>query len=137
MRAWLPFAVSSLLVWGVWGFLPKLATNQMTPRNVLLYDMAGGAAIALVILLAFGFKPEFQPRGALYSALTGAAGTLGVLLLFYALRNGGKASIVIPMTSLYPAITILLALVFLREHVTLKQGLGIFCAIAATVLFSL
>ena len=137
MSDWLPFALSTLLVWGLWGFLPKLATNQLAPRSVLLYDVAGTMAVGLAVALLFGFRAEFQPRGAVYGAFTGAAGTLGALLLFYALRNGGKVAVVIPMTSLYPVITILLALVFLREHVTLKQALGIVCAVAATLLFSL
>jgi EamA domain-containing membrane protein RarD len=40
-------------------------------------------------------------------------------------------------TSLYPMITVVLALLFLRERLTKMQTLGLGLAVAAIVLFSL
>ncbi|MHC5080458.1 MAG: EamA family transporter [Planctomycetota bacterium] len=49
----------------------------------------------------------------------------------------GKASVVVPLTALYPVVTLVLVFVFLREPLTAKQGVGIALALAAMVLFSL
>jgi transporter family protein len=43
----------------------------------------------------------------------------------------GKASVVITMTALYPLVTILLSFFFLRETITIKQGIGILFALLA------
>lgn len=40
---------------------------------------------------------------------------IGTLALFAALRRG-KASIVTPLTALYPLVTVILAVLFLHEH---------------------
>jgi transporter family protein len=69
--------------------------------------------------------------------LTGVAGTLGTLFLLYALRQGGKASLVVPITALYPLVTIILAVLLLRERVTIQQGIGMALAVIAVVLLSL
>jgi drug/metabolite transporter (DMT)-like permease len=58
--------------------------------------------------------------------------TANVLYLF-AVRQG-PLSIVATLTSLYPASTILLARIVLRERLRLVQGIGVACAAAAIVL---
>ena len=61
---------------------------------------------------------------------------LGAWALFAAMKSGGQASIVSPLTALYPLVVVLIAPVVLRESVTLLQGIGVLCALAAVVLLS-
>jgi transporter family protein len=60
----------------------------------------------------------------------------GALASFAALEAGGKASVVIPLISLYPLVTVAGACVFLGERLTLRQGFGILCALLAVALLS-
>jgi len=54
----------------------------------------------------------------------------------FALSSGGKASIVVPMTALYPVITIVLSVAILREQITPVHGAGVALALVAVVLLS-
>ena len=50
--------------------------------------------------------------------------------------NKVGVSKVLPVASLYPVLTILLAFLILNEPITLKQGVGIGCAVAAVFLIT-
>lgn len=61
---------------------------------------------------------------------------LGAWALFAAMKSGGKASIVAPLTALYPLVVVLVAPVILHESINLLQGAGVVCALIAVVLLS-
>lgn len=52
------------------------------------------------------------------------------------LKNGGKASIVAPLTALYPLVVIVLAPVVQHESITRLQVGGMACTLVAIVRFS-
>lgn len=58
------------------------------------------------------------------------AGSMGY---FYALR-GGNAGTTTVLTSLYPAVTLILASIFLKESISFKHGIGIALALIAFIL---
>lgn len=68
---------------------------------------------------------------------------LGIIIhlfgaLFFLLALGyGPASLVSSVSSIYPALTVLLAVRFLRETVTLRQGIGIGSTVAGIVAIGL
>jgi len=68
--------------------------------------------------------------------LMGVFAALG-LLAFFAAMKSGTASLVGPVTSLYPALTVALALIVLKEKVGKAQILGLILAIASIVILSL
>src|SRR5208283_2915989 len=72
--------------------------------------------------------------GLIYALLSGAFNALGAWALLAALKSGGKASVVSPVTALYPVVVVFVAPFALRESITFLQGLGIFCALIAVVL---
>lgn len=135
MSDWFKFALLALLSWGFWGFFPKLATNSLDPRSALVYEVIGVAIIGLLALILVGFKPEFHTKGVTFAILAGIAGSLGALFFLFAVSKG-KASVIVPMTALYPLVTILLAFLILKEPITIKQGIGIILALSAVVLLS-
>lgn len=61
---------------------------------------------------------------------------IGSLLLYYALYKG-KASIVVPLSSIGPAITVALSILFLKETLTLPQMIGIVLIIIGIILLSI
>jgi transporter family protein len=50
--------------------------------------------------------------------------------------KGGKASVVAPVTALFPMVTVLLALIFLRERLGRVQCVGLTLAFLAIYLLS-
>lgn len=132
---WAGFAAITLIAWGVVGLLQKLSTNHISAESSLIWLVVG---FLLLNPLLYPGKTIFH-----YSALdwiwglaSGALNSLGAWALFAALKSGGKASIVAPLTALYPVVVIPLALVFLHESVTLLQGCGVACALVSVALLS-
>jgi transporter family protein len=62
---------------------------------------------------------------------------MGAWTSFKALESGGKASIVISLISLFPLLTVVLAVALLHERLTGMQMAGAVVAIAAAILLSL
>ncbi len=135
MNDWLIFAILAMLVWGFWGFFPKLATNYLSPKSVLVYEVIGAVIVGVVVLFLVNFKPEVNTKGITFAILTGIAGSMGALFFIFAVSRG-ETSVVVTTTALYPLITIALAFLILKEPVTLKQGVGMIFAFAAMILLS-
>ena len=135
MANWFLPALLALFIYGFWGFFPKLAVNYIDPQSALIYEVAGAMLVGLVALVMMGFQPEYHPKGALFAALTGVAGMVGTLC-FFAAASRGKISVVVSMTALYPLISIILAVLILKEPITLKQISGMACALLAIFLLS-
>jgi bacterial/archaeal transporter family protein len=130
MKPWIPYAVMTLLAWGLWGFFSKLASNHTRPRQTLLFQAVGVVAFALVVLCFERFHVDWSPAGFGWSAVAGLINFVGFLTFFAAVEKG-KVSTVITLSSLYPVITILLSVVFLHERISRREGIGIVLALAA------
>jgi transporter family protein len=132
---WFWYVAVALIAWGVAGLLQKLSTNQVSAESALIWLTVG-------FLL---FQPWLYPGRALanYSGKSLARGLLGGFLnafgswaLLAAMKKGGKAAIVVPLTALYPLVVVLAAPILLHESITRLQGAGVLCALGAVVLFS-
>ena len=135
MESWLMFAILALIIWGFWGFFPKIAVKHIDPKSALVWEVVGALVIGIFILFMIGFQPAISAKGVTFAILAGAAASIGGLFFLYAVSKG-KLSVVVTMTALYPLITILLSFFILNEAITLKQGFGIFFSLIAIFLLS-
>jgi len=71
------------------------------------------------------------------AALCGGVDAAANVLLVLALRSGGDLAVVSALTALYPAGTVLLAAVVLREHIARIQWAGLALALTAGALLAL
>jgi len=121
------------------GFGTQLVLFKLAAGGDILWIMtsaraAGVTAMLLVILFA---RPARPWRGFWrYGVLAGAFDTLGNLLYIQTTRFG-RLDVAAMICSLYPAGTILLAGLVLRERPTARQFAGIGLALAAVVLLSM
>jgi transporter family protein len=132
---WLGFSLLALALWGVWGFLGKVAAQSLPAAAVYLLTISGHLVVVTFILLE-GLGPvPWQPWGV--GAALGSGIAMAVALLFFlkALARG-PALVVVPLTALYPAVTVLLSWFFLREALTLRHLAGLALALAAVWLLS-
>ena len=133
---WLMFALLALLCWGVSGVIQKLSTNAISTELAVLWFCYAMFALSLGTLIVVPLDWHVKWSALALAAVSGALNVLGVMTSFAALERGGKASIVIPLTCMFPLVTILLAVLFLHETLTRVQIFGVVLAIVAAVLLS-
>lgn len=130
-------AIATLLSWGIGSFIAKLATVRIGESSVF-WDLLGYApAIFFYSLLTFKLKDlvTADKLGIFLAILAGAIGSLG-LVGFYVLLTRKEASVAVPMTALYPALTAILAFIFLKEPLTAAKVAGISLSVVALYLLS-
>ena len=128
-----------LLAWGLWGFFGKFALKFISPVSLLLFNTIGAVIVELIIIVFLLYsknKFEINTTGIVFAVLTAIFALIGTIVFFFALSKT-KASILVPLTALYPVITILVSFIFLKEKITLVQGIGIVLAIISGFLLSI
>ncbi len=82
-------------------------------------------------------QPAMPPRGTWWIViLSGILDVSGNGLYALAARTG-RLDVAAVLGALYPASTVLLAWIFLKERISMVQTIGILCAFAAIILFTL
>jgi transporter family protein len=135
MSAWIFYSSIVIVLWGVVGLFQKLATNRVGSRSLLVW-LTVGYVLLIPILLLRGGVSGLNWRTMLIGVLAGFTNGLGAWYLFASLEAGAKASIAVPLTALNPLLTVILALAFLGERLTLIQWGGVTAAIIAGVMIS-
>jgi uncharacterized membrane protein len=72
----------------------------------------------------------------LIGVLAGTANGLGTWFLFTAFERNAKASVAVPLTALYPLITVVLAYLFLSERLAALDWVGVALALVAGAMLS-
>jgi bacterial/archaeal transporter family protein len=133
---WLVYALLPIVLWGASGFLQKLSTNHISSELSTLAFL--GAFIPFgVLFLAWEPLPT-QIRSATWMLVIAqgfflALGNFAVLAAFAA---HGKASIVSPLTALYPVVSVPIAIGFLGERVGAREAVGIGLALLSVGMLS-
>jgi len=135
MPRWFLYSLVTMFLWGGWGVVSKPLSTTLSPWQVQCLSSLGLLPV-LVVLAARqlrNLKLEIRNwRRALLPAFTGGViSSVGNLACFQALAAGGKAAAVIPLTSLYPLVTIILARRVLKERLNAVQWGGIVVSFAA------
>lgn len=136
MREWIPPTIAAFILWGLWSFVPKITTRYISPKSAVIYEVIGGLVVAIIVLFSLGFRPDTHPKGVALAITTGLLGFLGALCFLYAVSKG-PVSLVATLSALYPAVAIALAVIFLHESITVKQGIGVLLALGSMVLIAM
>ena len=134
---WLAFSIITLILWGAWGTLLKLASEGRGWKEVYVSTNLAIVVAVIAMLVIEGPSVIMEGKQLFYALTAGAFGTLGFVSLVLALESGGKASIVIPLTSAYPGVTVVLARIFLGEELETIKIIGVLFIIIGIVLVSL
>lgn len=132
-QGWFFPALAALVLWGFWGFIPKLALRTLDPVSILVYETIGYCAVAIVITGIKRFRIETHLGGFLICMTASAMGSAAFLLYIFALKHG-PVSIISVMTALYPAVTLLLARGILKEKLSRMQLAGVAVAFASILM---
>jgi transporter family protein len=133
---WVWYALLGILLWGLWGFLSKIGSVAANPPQMQILFTLGMLPVAGTMLLQSREKLDGHLGGIAFGLLCGiatGAGTLG----YYAALRLQSASVVTPVTGLFPVITVILAFVLLRERLNKVQMAGLLLALASVVILSI
>jgi bacterial/archaeal transporter family protein len=135
MGGWILPAVVALVLWGVVGVLQKLGSNRLG-ANALLLWVTAGYIVMLPVVLWRSESWTASPDAMLLGIIAGGVNGLGTWMLFRALEHGAKASVAVPLTALYPVVTVVLAFIFLSERLSLREWLGVALAVCGGAMLS-
>jgi transporter family protein len=135
MASWLTFSLMALVLWGVWGLLSKVAAQNLPSQAVYLLAISGHLVVIAYLASQTGLAIPWHPVGVAAALAAGVAMAFGLLFFFRALAHG-KASVVVPLTALYPVLTVVLSRVILQESLSPRQVAGVALALLAVWLLS-
>ncbi len=137
MQGYLYIAIA-IVGWGLWGFLGKIATKYNSGVTVAALSHLVFPIASVFLLFLNKINKEvicWNAPGILAIFFSGAAATFGTVFFYFALAKSPASSVVV-LTGLYPAVTVLLAVLFLHEKISLTQGVGFMLILVAIYLIS-
>lgn len=134
-RMWLVYAILAALCWGVWGILAKFISSDISPyANHLLFT------VGMLFTIPFVIKKckivDINLKGVVWGIVAGILAIAGNIAVYQSFSSGGLAAVVIPVTNLYPLVTILIAISVLKEKMHWLNGIGIMVVVPAIIMLS-
>ncbi len=131
------WSMPAILGWGMYGIFAKLGTARIGLQAILWYQIAMSVAVVLFLTVMRNFLPlNLDGRGVLFGVATGLSNFVAVVSLFTLIQRNFPVNIVYPLTALYPLVTVLVAVLFMGEPMTIVKGIGVVMAVAAIALLS-
>ncbi len=130
-HAGLMFALTTTLLWGVWGAFADVPSQHGFPET-LIYVVWAITMIppALYVLARSGWKLPTDATSVFLGTLIGLTGAGGQMVLFHALRVG-PPYLIFPLIALSPIVTIAMSLLWLKERSTRLGAVAIVLAVIA------
>ena len=136
LSTWLVYALAPIALWGAAGFLQKLSTNHISGELSTIWFLAAFIPFGVLFLLQSPLPAQITGQTWLLVIGQGFFLALGNLAVLVAFASQGKASIIAPLTALYPVVSVPIAIFFLGEKIGRREGIGIFLALASVATLS-
>ena len=137
MKSWLNYALTTTLLWGIWGAFSEVPEQNGFPGTLSYVVWALMMLIpTIIVLIPAKFKIDFDSKSLYYGLVIGIAGAGGTIALFQVLSIG-PAYLIFPIIALSPVITVGLAATLLGERTGRLGWFGIVMALVSIVLFSI
>ncbi|MBJ88412.1 MAG: hypothetical protein CMO98_00990 [Woeseia sp.] len=138
MTNWLILALLAALSYGFVGFLQKISVFRLSASALVVWVVVG-LVLATPLFIPFWSQTQdglIDIDMILIGIASGLFNGAGTWFLFRSLELGGKASITIPLTALYPLVTVALSIMLLGEQLVTHQWLGVALASLGAALLS-
>ncbi len=127
--------LTAALCWGLSDFVARFVSRRIGAYRALLFmQLIGFAGLSVYLLATGGFSrtaiSDWHPW--MLAFLAGSLNTIGSLALYFAFEFG-VLTVVAPISSSYPAITVVLALLS-GEHIRALNVAGLFLTLVGLVL---
>ena len=133
LKDWRLLIIIYLFLAGIWGVLVKVASTNLNPYTMSFVALTS----ACLTVTVFSFtKLNWQSNfGVIMAAVCGCLGGISSLLFYHIIKKA-PASIVVPVSSLYIVVTVVLSYFFLGEPISIKKILGIVFGLIAIALLT-
>jgi transporter family protein len=117
------FALLAFMLWGFWGLTSKMAVDRVGPGNILgFYAIATTSVPMLYAWLRrvrlWRLGTDSPPRAAWALGATGLAFSASGTFAYSFALGKGAAALVVPISSAYPLVTVVLAVALLHEKLS-------------------
>jgi uncharacterized membrane protein len=137
MPAWFAWSLLALVSWGLWAIIARVIGDALSPAQSQALSTLGMLPIIAILPSLAKAEPARNARkGRVIALLAGILSCLGNVAYYHALNRGEKAATVVPLTAMYPLVTIVLAVLLLRERLNRFQLSGIVLSLAAIYLLN-
>jgi len=126
----------AIVLWGFYGVAYHVAASKIPALPNQVFSTMGLLLPALFVIPSI-WGERGQRTGLWIAFISGLFGAAGNLALLQSLRENGHTAIIFPLTALYPLVTVIIAVLFMRERAQSIQAVGIAIALVAVVLLSL
>ncbi len=134
---WLLYTLTAATCWGIWGVLSKGPSRELSGwMTQMLFTFALVPSVIFAALSTNVRVGTDKPRGLFWGFVSGLIAAAGNIFFYLALEAGADTAIAVPLTNIYPLVTIVLAYFLFKERLNLIQGGGILIAVAAIILLS-
>jgi drug/metabolite transporter (DMT)-like permease len=130
------FAILPIVFWGASGFLQKLATNHLAAVTAALVYLGAFLPVGFIYGLREPWPDSLTPRTWSLVLALGFFLAFGNVAILVAFARGGKAAIIAPLGSLYPVVSVPIAMLLLNERVGPREAVGIVCALVSVAALS-
>jgi transporter family protein len=135
--AWLSLSLLTVVLWGCWGLQAKLITDRISPwMNQVLFSLGLLPVVGWMLVSKRVHAGSDKKRGGYWAFFTGILGGVGNIAFYLALVRGGSVAVVVPLTCLFPLVTVVAAYFGLKEKLTRPQCAGLALALVAIYLLS-
>ncbi len=133
--SWIGYSILTIIFWGIWGVFGKLASRQLSGWAIYIISFLPSLVLITISFFIPRLRPNWVWPAAGFATLAGIAGMLGALSFYQALAKG-QTGTVVALTALYPALTVVLAMLLLKEQLSPNQIIGIIFALLAGYLLA-
>ena len=138
---WLLFALLSAVFAALVAIFGKIGLQGIDTNTATAIRAVIMALFLIAIILVQGKFKDISPilqnsKALLFIVLSGIAGALSWLFYFVAIRTG-EVSKVVPIDRLSVVFALILALIFLGEHISLKVSIGAALITVGAILIAL
>jgi bacterial/archaeal transporter family protein len=140
INSWIIFAIGAAFSLGIADFLIKIAINRTNVNTYNLYYPLSYLFCLYIYWLADKKGRRFPKKtkpGIWFYTLFGIGLIETGLLFFNVALSKGQVSLVSPISSTYAALTVILAVIFLKEKLSKIQIIGTICMVAGIIFVAL
>ncbi|MDK2790501.1 MAG: bacterial/archaeal transporter family protein [Methanothermococcus sp.] len=123
-------------LYGVGTFFAKIVSDKDPFLQWIIVNIVGIILCVYIVVKEPERLQLLHGKILVYGVISALMVVIGSLLLYYGLHKG-KASVIVPLSSIGPAITAILAIVFLKEQLSYSQMFGIVLIVSGVILLSI
>lgn len=137
MKGNLDLAVGAIICWGLWAFFNKIAVGKIGLQAAFWNAVIILLGITIYLVVTHQFFPIKQDTTGIVFAILAGLATAAASIIFYILLGRNPAGYVVTITSLFPVVTLILSMLFLKEALSMQKIIGFILAFTAILFLNM